>query len=83
MIKANIKFNNVNDIKNFVNKVSKYDKYIDVKKDSRLLDGKSIEGLFTLQIGTVLECIIHSTLSDAKSIIEDIQEYMLTDFAEV
>lgn len=80
MISAKIKFNKVSDVADFVSRVSKFDTDVDIKYRTALLDGKSIEGLYAIQLGTELTCIIHDNKNNAQELITEIQDFCLTEF---
>ena len=82
MVSATIVFKTPDDVANFVRKVSKYDIDVDIKKGTALLDGKSLEGLYALQLNTELTCIVHENMENATKIIEDINEFTKSSFAE-
>lgn len=75
MTTVKIKFTSVDDVKNFVSKVSKYEPDIDVKRGHKILDGKSLEGLFALEMNTELECDIHDDIENIKELMDDIKEF--------
>lgn len=80
MVTGRIKFNTTNDVVAFVNAVSKYTFDVDVYKGAMMLDGKSLQGLFTVGLSQELECVIHTSLADAHDIISDISKFALDDF---
>ena len=80
MTTGKIKFNEPNDVKNFVNLVSKYDMDVDVKHGTTMLDGKSIQGLMAIQLQVELMCVLHDDISNCTDIIRDIQLYIVEDF---
>ena len=47
---AKIMINSINDVKNFVNLVNKYDFDIDLISDRYVVDAKSIMGIFSLDL---------------------------------
>lgn len=83
MVKTAVKFESIEQVKNFVSKVEKYASDIDIKYGHIHLDGKSIEGLFALQFGLKLDCIIHTSIEDAAGLIEDIKEYTVGSIEEI
>lgn len=50
MISVNILLNTINDVKNFVNIVSKYDFEVDLTSGRYVIDAKSIMGIFSLDL---------------------------------
>lgn len=53
-----IKLNTIDDVKEFVNMCSKYDADIDVKQTKFTVDGKSILGIFSLNLMDKLDVYI-------------------------
>lgn len=82
MVSANLKFTSPSDVADFVNIVSKFDTDIDIKYGSMVLDGKSIQGLYAIQLNTDLKCSLHCSLDEAKSIINYIQRFATSTFKE-
>lgn len=56
--------NSINDIKNFVNIVSKYDYDIDLISGRYVVDAKSIMGIFSLDLSKPIKMEIHNDASD-------------------
>lgn len=50
MVSVNIMLNTINDVKNFVNLVSKYDFEVDLTSGRYVIDAKSIMGIFSLDL---------------------------------
>jgi phosphocarrier protein HPr len=50
MVSVNVSLNTINDVKNFVNIVSKYDFEIDLTSGRYVIDAKSIMGIFSLDL---------------------------------
>lgn len=62
-----IKLNTIEDIKTFVNICSKYcDSDIDVIQDRHIVDGKSILGIFSLNLLEPVKVIINSENDNSK-----------------
>ena len=55
-----IKLDTINDVKNFVNIVSKYDFDMDLMSGRYAVDAKSIMGIFSLDLSKPIELNIHS-----------------------
>lgn len=77
MVQFKIRFKQLEDIKHFVNTASKCNFSIDIKKGSITLDGKSLEGLCSLELNSDLECIVHDTKEAAKQFMDNIQDYII------
>jgi len=61
----NIIINSIDDVKNFVNIVSKYDFDIDLISDRYVVDAKSIMGIFSLDLTKPIRVDVHTDNSDA------------------
>ena len=71
----NIMLNSINDVKNFVNTVNKYDFDVDLTSGRYVVDAKSIMGIFSLDLSRPLTLSIHS--DDCKDFIEEISAYIV------
>ncbi len=56
----NIKLSTIEEVRNFVNIVSKYDFEIDLKSGRYVVDAKSIMGIFSLDLMNKIEVTAHS-----------------------
>ncbi len=56
--------NSINDIKNFVNVVGKYDYDIDLTSGRYVVDAKSIMGIFSLDLSKPITMEIHNDSPD-------------------
>ncbi len=61
----NILLNSINDVKNFVNIVNKYDFDIDLISDRYVVDAKSIMGIFSLDLTKKITVEAHTEDADA------------------
>ncbi len=61
----NILLNSINDVKNFVNIVSKYDFDVDLTSGRYVVDAKSIMGIFSLDLSSPIKVDVHSDACDA------------------
>ena len=66
--------NSINDVKNFVNIVSKYDFDIDLISDRYVVDAKSIMGIFSLDLTKPIKVEVHTENTDA--IATELKPYM-------
>lgn len=62
---TNIILNTINDVKLFVNIVSKYDFDVDLISGRYAIDAKSIMGIFSLDLSKPIKVEIHSDNCDA------------------
>lgn len=65
MKKVKISLAAINDVKNFVNIVTKYDFDVDLISGKYVVDAKSIMGIFSLDLSSPIEVQVHSDDSDA------------------
>ncbi len=75
-MKKVILLNTINDVKNFVNAVSKYDFDVDLISGRYAVDAKSIMGIFSLDLSKPIEMEIHDEncgdfLAEIKSFITE------------
>ena len=61
---ATIKINTINDVKDFVNTVSKYDFDVDLTSGRYVVDAKSIMGIFSLDLSKPIKVEVHSDDAD-------------------
>ncbi len=57
---ANILLSSINDVKTFVNVVSKYDFDVDLSSERYVVDAKSIMGILSLDLSKPIKVDIHS-----------------------
>ena len=60
----NIMLNSINDVKNFVNAVNKYDFDVDLTSGRYVVDAKSIMGIFSLDLASPIELVAHTDAAD-------------------
>ena len=61
----NLMLNSINDVKDFVNIVSKYDFDVDLTSGRYVVDAKSIMGIFSLNLSKPIKVEVHSDDCDA------------------
>ena len=64
----------INDVKTFVNIVSKYDYEIDLSSGRYVVDAKSIMGIFSLDLSKPIKVEIHS--DDCASVTEELKAFI-------
>lgn len=74
MTTAKIAINTINDVKNFVNIVTKYDYDVDIISGRYAIDAKSIMGIFSLDLSKELTLNIHS--DNCADFLEEIKDYV-------
>lgn len=80
MIKKSIVLNSVSDVKNFVNLVNEYPFEIDLVSGRYVVDGKSIMGIFSLDLKQPITCCIDAESADdgpAAQLIAKLSGYIL------
>ena len=75
MKSVTIKLNTIDDVKNFVNAVAKYEFDIDLVSGRYAIDAKSIMGIFSLDISKPIRLDAHSDNADA--LMEEIKPYIV------
>ncbi len=63
-----------NDVKNFVNIVTKYDFDIDLASGRYIVDAKSIMGIFSLDLSKPIKIEIHS--DDCEALVDELKPYI-------
>lgn len=59
-----IRLSTIEEVRNFVNTVSKYDYEVDLKSGRYVVDAKSIMGIFSLDLLNKIEVTVHSDSCD-------------------
>lgn len=77
MTTAKIMLSSINDVKNLVNIVNKYDFDIDLISDRYVVDAKSIMGIFSLDLTKTIKLEAHS--DDCAAFIEEIAPYTVAE----
>ncbi len=71
---ATIMLSSIEDVKNFVNLVSKCDFDVDLVSGRYVVDAKSIMGIFSLDLSKPIEMQVHSDNCDA--FMEELKPYL-------
>lgn len=74
MKKVTVVLSSINDVKNFVNAVSKYDYEIDLISGRYVVDAKSIMGIFSLDLSKPIELEIHN--DSCEDLLSDISAFV-------
>lgn len=69
-----ILLSSINDVKNFVNTVSKYDYCIDLTSGRYVVDAKSIMGIFSLDLSKPIKVEIHN--DDCDDLVAELKPYI-------
>ncbi|MBR1591911.1 MAG: HPr family phosphocarrier protein [Ruminococcus sp.] len=75
MTKATISLLAINDVKDFVNIVMKYDYDIDLISGRYAVDARSIMGIFSLDLSRPIELNAHT--DDADAFLKEIDKYIV------
>lgn len=74
MKELKIKITTINDVKDFVNLVTKCDYDVDIISGRYAIDAKSIMGIFSLDLSKTLELRIHS--DDCGELIKELDKFI-------
>ncbi|MBQ2765452.1 MAG: HPr family phosphocarrier protein [Clostridia bacterium] len=75
MKSVDIKLSSIEDVRNFVNIVSKYTMDIDLMSGRYVVDAKSIMGIFSLDLLKPIKLTAHAEDTDA--LFEDLKPYII------
>ena len=67
-----INLSSINDVKEFVNVVNKYDFDVDLASGRYIVDAKSIMGIFSLDLSKPIKVEVHSDSDEAQAFIDSI-----------
>ncbi len=77
MTEKTIHLDGIQDVKKFVNTVSKYEFEVDLQSGRYAVDAKSIMGIFSLDLTKPIHMEIHSENTDAiNEFLTEIQDYI-------
>lgn len=71
----NLSLNCINDVKDFVNIVTKYDFEIDLTSGRYVVDAKSIMGIFSLDLSKPIKAEVHS--DDCDKFLGEIKKFIV------
>ena len=74
---TNIILNTINDVKLFVNIVSKYDFDVDLVSGRYAIDAKSIMGIFSLDLSKPIDLNIHADAGRMDEIVNALTPYII------
>ena len=72
----NLLLSSINDVKDFVNIVSKYDFDVDLTSGRYVVDAKSIMGIFSLDLSKPIDLNIHAE-DGADEVLEVLKPYLV------
>lgn len=71
-----IKLTGIEDVRNFVNFVSKYEVDIDLRSGRYVVDAKSLLAIFSLDLLQPIECVVHTENDEiVDKVMNDIGKY--------
>ncbi len=73
----NLILSSINDVKDFVNAVSKYDFDVDLTSGRYVVDAKSIMGIFSLDLSKPIKVEVHS--DDCDQFLSDVERFRTDD----
>ena len=71
----NVLLSSINDVKDFVNTVSKYDFDVDLTSGRYVVDAKSIMGIFSLDLSKPIKVEIHS--DDCDKFLAEVDKFIV------
>ena len=71
----NLSLSSINDVKNFVNIVSRYDFDVDLTSGRYVVDAKSIMGIFSLDLSQPIKADIHS--DDCDKFVDELRQFII------
>ncbi len=74
MTEFSVILSSINDVKNFVNVVTKYDYEIDLTSGRYVVDAKSIMGIFSLDLTKPIKVEAHG--DDCTSLLDELSPYI-------
>ncbi|MDD6735569.1 MAG: HPr family phosphocarrier protein [Clostridiales bacterium] len=73
----NLLLSSINDVKDFVNAVSKYDFDVDLTSGRYVVDAKSIMGIFSLDLSKPIKVEVHS--DDCEQFMAEVERFRTDD----
>lgn len=71
-----VKLNTIEKVKNFVSVLANYDGYFDLTSDARVVDAKSIMGIFTMNLTKSMELRIIETNDNIEDLMKDLRPFL-------
>lgn len=71
----NLMLNSINDVKDFVNIVAKYDFDVDLTSGRYVVDAKSIMGIFSLNLSKAIKVEVHS--DDCQKFLDEVERFVV------
>lgn len=73
----NMMLSSINDVKDFVNNVSRYDFDVDLTSGRYVVDAKSIMGIFSLDLSKPILVEVHSDSEAADEFVASLSRYIV------
>ncbi len=77
MMNAKIRLSTIEDVRNFVADITGFDGDIDLSSGRYVIDGKSIMGIFSLDLLSPIGLTIHADDASAKELLEKLSGYIV------
>ena len=71
----NLMLNSINDVKDFVNIVAKYDFDVDLTSGRYVVDAKSIMGIFSLNLSKPIKVEVHS--DNCQAFMDEVERFIV------
>lgn len=75
MVKKKISLNSIDKVKRFVKIAERYECDIDLASERYIVDGRSIMGIFSLNLSRPIDMTIHADEELASNILENMSEF--------
>lgn len=72
-----VKLNTIEKVKNFVGVLANYEGYFDLTSDKRVVDAKSIMGIFTMNLTKCMELRIEDTNDNIDDLMRDLRPFLV------
>ncbi len=73
----NILLSSINDVKDFVNIVSRYEFDVDLTSGRYVVDAKSIMGIFSLDLSKPIKVEVHSESPECETFIDSLKRFIV------
>lgn len=77
MITFSVQLNSVSDIKTFVDACGRLSCDVDVRCERYLVDGKSIMGLFSIDLSAPIQVEVHGTQAQADALRQNVERFVV------
>lgn len=77
MTTTTVRLNQIDDVKNFVNTIMRFDFDIDLVSGRYAVDAKSIMGIFSLDLSKPIDLNIHSEGTELQQVLDVLAPYLM------